>query len=310
MAGIAGIELMPAPSGPRDRRIAPKAETMNDLTPLPPGTCNAHCHVFGPRERFPYVEQGSFVPERDAPKEMLHALHARLGITRCVVVQSTCHGFDNRATEDALQSRPRTFRGIALLPTDVKDAELRRLDASGFRGVRFNYMRHLGQYTPVDAVLALASRLAPLGWHLQIHGEPSLLTDLGPALRCSPVPVVIDHIGRIDASLGPDQPHFRALRGLMEDKRFWVKVSGCERITRQPWPYDDATPFARALVESFGDRVVWGLDWPHPNFTGPVPTDDQLVALLPRIAPDPVALRRLLVDNPVRLYGFDADALA
>jgi len=277
---------------------------------LPLGACNAHCHVFGPRERFPYVTSGSFVPEHDAPKEALHALHARLGISRCVVVQSTCHGFDNRAAEDAVQSRPESFRGIALLPTDVPDAELRRLDAAGFRGVRFNYMRHLGQTTPVDAVLGLAARLAPLRWHLQIHGEPSLLVELGPMLRRSPVPVVIDHIGRVDASLGMAQPHFRALLGLMEDERFWVKVSGCERITRQPWPYEDALPFARMLVERFPERVVWGLDWPHPNFTGPVPDDAQLVALLPRIAPDAAALQRLLVDNPARLYGFDAIAAA
>lgn len=271
---------------------------------LPAGACNAHCHVFGPRDRFPYVTSGSFVPEHDAPKEALHALHARLGISRCVVVQSTCHGFDNRATEDAVQSRPDHFRAIALLPTDVPETELKRLDAAGFRGVRFNYMHHLGQHTPIDDVLALAARLAPFGWHLQLHGEPSLLVELGPALRRAPVPVVIDHIGRIDASLGLDQPHFRALLGLMEDPRFWVKVSGCERITRQPWPHEDALPFARTLVERFPDRVVWGLDWPHPNFTGPVPDDAQLAALLPRIAPDDAALQRLLVDNPARLYGF------
>jgi 2-pyrone-4,6-dicarboxylate lactonase len=283
---------------------------MASIPTLPPGACNAHCHVFGPRERFPYVTSGSFVPEHDAPKEALHALHARLGIARCVVVQSTCHGFDNRATENAVQSRPASFRGVALLPTDVPDAELRRLDAAGFRGVRFNYMRHLGQSTPVDAVLGLAARLAPLGWHLQIHGEPALLVELGPALRRSPVPVVIDHIGRVDASLGLDQPHFRALLALMDDERFRVKVSGCERITRQAWPYEDALPFARTLVERFPERVVWGLDWPHPNFTGPIPDDADLVALLPRIAPGAAALQRLLVDNPARLYGFGPVAAA
>ena len=172
------------------------------------------------------------------------------------------------------------------------------------------FRSHLGQSTLIDAVLGLGARLAPLGWHLQIHGEPSLLVELGPMLRRSPVPVVIDHIGRVDASLGMAQPHFRALLGLMEDERFWVKVSGCERITRQPWPYEDALPFARMLVERFPERVVWGLDWPHPNFTGPVPDDAQLVALLPRIAPDAAALQRLLVDNPARLYGFDAIAAA
>jgi 2-pyrone-4,6-dicarboxylate lactonase len=273
---------------------------------LPPGACNAHCHVFGPRDRFPYVTSGSFVPAQDAPKEALHTLHRRLGIERCVVVQSTCHGFDNRATEDAVTARAASYRGIALVPTDVPQPELERLHGAGFRGVRFNYMKHLGQGTPIDEVLALTARIEPLGWHLQIHGDPSLLAELGPALRRSPVPVVIDHIGRVDASLGIDQPHFRSLLGLMEDGRFHVKVSGCERLSRQGWPYADAVPFARRLVESFGDRVVWGLDWPHPNIAGPLPDDVQLVELLAQIAPDEAARRRVLVDNPVRLYGFEA----
>jgi 2-pyrone-4,6-dicarboxylate lactonase len=272
---------------------------------LPPGACNAHSHVFGPRARFPYAEGAGFVPAADAPKEALQALHGRLGIARCVVVQSSCHGVDNRAVEDALAAQPDDWRGIALLPPDVADAELQRLDRGGFRGVRFNYMAHLGRGTPIEAVLGLAGRLVPLGWHLQIHGDPALLVELGPALRRSPVPVVIDHIGRIDASLGLDQPHFRALLGLMDDVRFHVKVSGCERISRQGWPYRDAVPYARRLVERFGDRVVWGLDWPHPNFAGPPPDDARLVELLAEIAPDETARRRLLVDNPARLYGFD-----
>jgi 2-pyrone-4,6-dicarboxylate lactonase len=276
--------------------------------PLPPGACNAHCHVFGPRARFPYAEDGSFVPPNDAPKEALYALNDRLGLPRCVVVQSSCHGLDNRATEDALASRPGDYRGIALLPTDVADAELQRLDAAGFRGVRFNYMGHLGRATPIEDVLALAERLLPLRWHLQIHGDPSLLTELGPALRRSPVPVVIDHIGRIDAAQGIDQPAFRALLDLMEDERFWVKVSGCDRISRQGPPYADALPFARRLVDDFGERVVWGNDWPHPNHAGPMPDDDFLVALIGRIAPDDNARQRLLVDNPQRLYRFGEGA--
>lgn len=275
---------------------------------LPPGSCNAHSHVFGPRERFPYVKSGSFVPEHDAPKDALQALHTRLGIQRCVVVQSTCHGFDNGAAEDAVTARRADHRGIVLVPTDVADVELQRLDRSGFCGVRFNYMAHLGQGTPIAQVLALAARLAPLGWHLQIHGDPALLVELGPALRRSPVPVVIDHIGRVDAALGIEQPHFRALLGLMADERFHVKLSGCERISRQGWPYADALPFARRLVDDFGDRVVWGLDWPHPNLAGPLPDDGQLVELLAQIAPDTAARQRLLVDNPARLYGFETQA--
>lgn len=277
-------------------------------TRLPPGACNAHCHVFGPRDRFPYAPDGSFVPSEDAPKEALQALNDRLGLTRCVVVQSTCHGVDNRATEDAVAARPDDYRGIALLPVDVPDAELARLDAAGFRGVRFNFMGHLGRSAPIEQVLALAARLVPFGWHLQVHGDPALLADLGPALLRSPVPVVIDHLGRVDAALGLDQPHFRALQGLMRDRRFHVKVSGIDRITRTGPPYADAVPFARALVDEFGDRVVWGNDWPHPNHAGPVPDEDELVARLGAIAPDAAAMHRLLVTNPQRLYRFGASA--
>lgn len=271
---------------------------------LPPGACNAHCHVFGPRTRFPYAAGASFVPADDAPKEALFALNDGLGLARCVVVQSSCHGFDNRATEDALAARPASYRGIALLPTDVADAELRRLDAAGFRGVRFNFMKHLGRQTPIEDILALAARIAPLGWHLQIHGDPALLTELGPALRRSPTPVVIDHIGRIDAGLGLDQPDFRALLGLMEDPRFWVKLSGIDRITREGPPYADALPFARALVAGFGDRVLWGNDWPHPNHAGPLPDERQLVELIAAMAPTEAAREALLVGNPQRLYRF------
>lgn len=271
---------------------------------LPSGACNAHCHVFGPRDVFPYAPDAAFVPRHDAPKEALYALNDAMGLSRCVVVQSTCHGFDNRVCEDAVAGRPRDYRAIALLRPDVADAELQRLDAAGFRGVRFNYMGHLGRGTPVDDVLALAARLAPLGWHLQIHGAPSLLTEVAPALRASPVPVVVDHIGRIDASLGPDHGDFRALLALMGDERFWVKVSGVDRITREGPPYADALPFARRLVDEFGDRVLWGNDWPHPNHAGPVPDERQLVDLIGEIAPGEAQRRGLLVDNPARLYRF------
>jgi 2-pyrone-4,6-dicarboxylate lactonase len=272
---------------------------------LPVGACNAHCHVFGPGERFPYAADGTYRPTADAPKEALYALNDRLGLQRCVVVQAGCHGFDNRATEDAVSSRPDDYRGIALLRPSVADAELRRMDAAGFRGVRFNYSRHLGPGTPINEVLALAARLVPLGWHLQIHGDPDLVLGIGPSLLRSPVPVVIDHIGRVDASLGLQQPHFRSLLDLMGHEHIWVKVSGMDRITRIGPPYLDAQPFARQLVAEFGDRVVWGNDWPHPNHSG-TPDDRQLVDLIAAMAPTAAECERLMVSNPARLYRFGA----
>jgi 2-pyrone-4,6-dicarboxylate lactonase len=274
---------------------------------LPPDACNAHCHVFGPSDRFPYAADGTYRPAADAPKEALYALNDRLGFQRCVVVQAGCHGFDNRAAEDAVASRPGQYRGIALLRPSVPDAELQRLDAAGFRGVRFNYSRHLGAGTLISDVMALAARLVPLGWHLQIHGDPDLVSELGPSLQRAPVPVVIDHIGRIDASLGLEHPYFRSLLALMRHQHVWVKVSGMDRITKLGPPYLDAQPFAQKLVAEFGDRVVWGNDWPHPNHKG-VPDDRQLVDLIAVIAPTVADRERLLVSNPARLYRFGAQA--
>jgi 2-pyrone-4,6-dicarboxylate lactonase len=270
---------------------------------LPPGACDAHVHVFGPGARFPY-EAGRATTPADAPKETLFALHGFLGIERCVIVHTAAHGYDNRATADALAAKGGAYRGIASVPTTIPDAELKALDAAGFCGARFHYMRHLKQASPIEDVIAFGERLADIGWHLQIHMEADLIAELAPALHRSPVPVVIDHMGRIDASLGLDQPNFQALLRLLDDRNVWVKVSGADRITREGPPYADAVPFARKLVEAAGDRTMWGLDWPHPNHQGPIPDDGELVDLLSEIAPSEAQRTALLVDNPQRLYRF------
>jgi len=269
---------------------------------LPKGACDAHVHIFGPRARFPFAPGRSYTPS-DATKEMLFALHERLGVEHCVIVQPNCHGFDNSVTEDAIAATGGAYRGIALVPVTVSDAELKRLAGAGLCGARFHYMTHLSKGAPIDDAIALGKRLADVGWHLQIHMEGSLIGDLAPAIKRSPVPVVIDHIGRIDAALGLEQPAFTHLLRLMDDRHVWVKVSGCDRITKQGPPYADAIPFARKLVAEFGDRVVWGTDWPHPNHTHK-PDDGMLVDILAKIAPSEAARQALLVDNPMRLYKF------
>ena len=270
---------------------------------IPPYACDAHVHVFGPRPRFPY-ERGRATTPSDAPKETLFALHDFLGFERCVIVHTAAHGFDNAATADALAAKGGSYRGVALVPTTISDAELKWLDVAGFRGARFHYMRHLKQAASIDDVVAFGERLAPFGWHLQIHMEAKFIAELGPALHRAPVPVVIDHMGRVDASLGLDHPEFQALLRLLDDKNVWVKVSGADRITRRGPPYADAVPFARRLLEVAGDRAVWGLDWPHPNHQGPIPDDGQLTDLIAEIAPTESARQMLLVDNPQRLYRF------
>ncbi len=269
---------------------------------LPPGACDAHVHVMGPASRFPFADVN--LTKQDAPKEKLFALHDFLGIEHCVIVHTTSHGHDNSATEDALAAKGGTYKGVALVPTTVSDDELKQLDAAGFCGARFHYMQHLAKGPSIDEVVGFGKRLATIGWHLQIHMAGDRIGELTPALKRSPVPVVIDHMGRVDAGLGLEQPAFDALLRLMEDPNIWVKVSGADRATRAGPPYADATPFARKLVAEFGDRCVWGTDWPHPNHAPPVPDDGLLVDLLAQIAPSEAQLQALLVDNPQRFYKF------
>jgi 2-pyrone-4,6-dicarboxylate lactonase len=268
---------------------------------LPPGACDAHFHVFGPQAKFPFAEKRAYTPA-DAPKEVLIDRHLFLGIERGVAVQSAAHGFDNSAAADLLAEKKGHYVGVALVPTDVDMSELKKLDTQGFRGVRFNYVKHLGGGPPLAEVMKLSSKLASLGWHLQLHLEAAMIPQMSTELKLSPVPVIIDHMARIDASRGLDQPGFTHLLKLLEDKRFWVKVSGLERASRQGAPYSDAVPFARKLVAEAGERAVWGSDWPHPNLEA-IPDDGKLVDLIGEFT-DEAQRQALLVDNPQKLYKF------
>jgi 2-pyrone-4,6-dicarboxylate lactonase len=270
---------------------------------LPPLSCDAHFHILGPKARFPFDQKSPYTPF-DAPKEALIDRHMFLGIERGVVVQSAAHGYDHSAAADLLAEHPGGYVGVALAPVNADITELKKLHGYGFRGVRFNFVQHLGSAPALSDVMKLATKLAVLGWHLQLYVEPSMIPKMTPELKLSPVPVVIDHMGKVDASRGLDQPGFTHLLKLMEDKRFWVKVSALERASRQGLPYADAVPFARKLVAEFGDRVVWGSDWPHPNVEG-IPDDGILVDLIAEFANE-AQRQALLVDNPQRLYRFRA----
>ncbi|HET7297710.1 MAG TPA: amidohydrolase family protein [Burkholderiales bacterium] len=270
---------------------------------LPGLSCDAHFHVLGPKDKFPFDAKAPYTPF-DAPKDVLIDRHMFLGIERGVVVQSAAHGFDHSAAADFLAEYQGSYVGVALARVNTDMAELKKLHGQGFRGVRFNFVQHLGGGPALSDVMKLATKLAVLGWHLQLYVDPSMILKMTPELKLSPVPVVIDHMGHIDASHGLDQPGFTHLLKLMEDKRFWVKVSGLERASRQGSPYADAVPFARKLVTEFGDRVVWGSDWPHPNLSS-VPDDGVLVDLIAEFANE-AQRQALLVDNPQRLYKFRA----
>lgn len=270
---------------------------------LPGLACDAHVHVFGPSGRFPFAPSRNYTPA-DASKESLFALHRHLGISRCVIVQAGVHGMDNTVVEDAILAGSGRYLGIALTPTDIADAELMRLSQAGFRGVRFNFMKHLGRSASTDEILALGRRLEPLGMHLQVHFESSLVHELCPIFARSAVPVVIDHMGRVDATLGANHADFAALEHWMAHPNFLVKVSGIDRIDATP-PYTHGMALARRLVERFPERCLWGSDWPHPNHTH-IPDDGVLVDALAQIAPSPDHLQALLVDNPQHLYRFEA----
>ena len=268
---------------------------------LPPGAADCHFHVFGPKAKFPFDEKAPYTPA-DAPKDVLIDRHMFLGIERGVVVQSAAHGLDNSAAADLLADKKGSYVGVALAPVNSDMSDLKKLHEQGFRGVRFNYVQHLGGGPALADVMKLSSKLASLDWHLQLHLEISQILQMSTELKFSPVPVVIDHMGRVDASRGLDQPGFTHLLKLMEDKRFWVKVSGLERVSRQGAPYADAVPFARKLVGESGERVVWGTDWPHPNLDA-IPDDGMLVDLVGEFA-DEKQRQALLVDNPLKLYKF------
>ncbi len=271
---------------------------------LPAGACDAHCHVFGPASVFPYAPSRRYTPD-DAPKAALAALHDRLGVSRAVIVQASCHGTDNRAMLDCIAAAPDRYRGVAIVDDTFTDRQFQALHEGGVRGCRFNFVRHLGGAPDMAAFNRVIDRIRPLGWHVVLHLDAQDVAPLKDMIAALPVPFVIDHMGRVDAKLGPDQPAVGILLELARLERCWIKVCGSERIAAPP--FDDAVPIAARLVAALPDRTLWGTDFPHPNLKHPVDEAD-LVDLVPRFAPTVEAQACVLVDNPAALYGFAGDA--
>jgi 2-pyrone-4,6-dicarboxylate lactonase len=290
------LDWCPQPSKPR-------------FTP-PPGAVDAHCHVFGPAAAFPFAPERKYTP-CDASKAQLFALRDHLGFARNVIVQATCHGADNRAMADACRTSGGRARGVATVRRDVGDDELRALHDAGVRGVRFNFLRRLVDFTPRDELMEIAGRVARLGWHVVVYFEAADLPALWDFFTALPTAVVVDHMGRPDVTKPVDGPEFGLFLKLLEaHPGIWTKVSCPERLSvsgppatgGEPAPYRDAVPFARRVVETFPDRVLWGTDWPHPNLKDHMPDDGLLVDVIPRVAVTAALQRKLLVDNPMRLY--------
>ncbi len=278
--------------------------------PLPLGAVDAHCHVFGPGAAFPYAPERKYTP-CDASREQLFALRDHLGFARNVIVQATCHGADNRALVDALRASGGRARGVATVRADASDEQLQELHDAGVRGVRFNFVKRLVDFTPRAELLEIANRIARLGWHVVVYFEAADLPELWDFFDALPTPVVVDHMGRPDVALPVDGPEFDLFVQYMhEHPQVWSKVSCPERLSHagppalrgERRPYRDVVPFARRLVETFPDRVLWGTDWPHPNLKDHMPDDGLLVDYIAQIAVTPGLRRKLLVDNPMRLY--------
>ncbi|KTC55987.1 2-pyrone-4,6-dicarboxylate hydrolase [Pseudomonas fluorescens ABAC62] len=282
--------------------LAPDANPVKPKQPLPAGAWDAHCHVFGPAADFPYAEDRSYTPP-DAPFETLRALHDHLGLTRGVIVQASCHGSDNRAMLDAIARSDGRYRGVAIVDGSETDAQLDEMDAGGVRGVRFNFVAHLGGAPDLDVFDSTVDRLADLGWHVVLHLDAQDILTYADRLARIPVPFIIDHMGRVKAQDGTEQQSFLALQQLMENPLAWVKVCGAERVSSGRRPFDDAVPFAQRLIEIAPDRVLWGTDWPHPNISQDMPNDGELVDLMFDFCTDPLLRQKLMIDNPMKLYG-------
>jgi predicted TIM-barrel fold metal-dependent hydrolase len=272
---------------------------------LPPLACDAHCHVFGPADRFPYAPDRSYTPP-DAPYEHLVALHDFLGIARGVIVQASCHGTDNTAMLDAIARGGGRYRGVAIVDDGIDDKGLEALDRGGVRGVRFNFVQHLGGRPDMGVFWRVLDKVAGMGWHVVLHLDANDIVELNDdVLARIRVPFVIDHMGRVQAATGLEQEPFRLLLALMRDNPLaWVKVCGAERVSVGKRPFDDAIPFAAALIQAAPDRVLWGTDFPHPNISKDMPNDGGLIDLMFRFCPDETSRKRLLVENPARLYDF------
>jgi 2-pyrone-4,6-dicarboxylate lactonase len=268
----------------------------------PAGSVDAHCHVFGPAAKFPYAPERKYTPV-DAPKEKLFALRDFLGFDKNVIVQASCHGRDNSALVDALVHSQGKAKGIAVIGEEITDDELKTMDRAGVKGVRFNFVKRLVDFTPRDVLQRIAARIAPMGWHIVVYFEMPDLPELESFFTALPTIVVVDHMGRPDVKKGVTHPEFQNYLRLLEShSNIWSKVSGPERLTVAGAPYDDVVPFGRTLVEHIPDRVLWGTDWPHPNMTVEAPDDGVLVDVIPKIATTPTLQKKLLVDNPMRLY--------
>jgi len=283
--------------------MAPDNETRTPRFKALANSCDAHCHVFGPHQTFPYSDKASYWPP-DSDKHALKRIHDKLGIDRAVLVQASCHGIDNRGMMDAIKSSNGAYRGVCIANDTFSENDFQDMHDGGVRGVRFNFVKHLGGAPDLDMMKTVLNRVKPLGWHLVIHVNAEDIIAYEAFFNQFDMEIVVDHMARVPTSEGVGQKAYQILLDFMQRDNWWVKVCGSERIAIAP-PFYDAVPYAQGLVEIAPDRILWGTDYPHPNIKKYMPNDADLLDLIPLIARDEATQKKILVDNPARLYGFD-----
>jgi predicted TIM-barrel fold metal-dependent hydrolase len=296
------VEDMPerAPTLP-----GPDPYTSKPRFTMPPASCDCHAHVFGPQNRFPYLPKAAYIPQDASPEDYARMLRA-IGCERAVLVQPSVYGTDNRAMLDAMRSGVFAFRGVAVVDASIGDHELEDMHAAGVRGVRINLASGTPGLTLADAP-KLASRIKALGWHLQLYMDLRTIPDVEEKLGTLDIDLVIDHFGRVRADDGIDSPAFQTLLRLVKRDNIWAKLIGPYFVSDRAPDHRDVIPFAQAVVSAAPERVVWGTDWPHPAIAHlgvPMPNDGDLADMLLEWVPGEAQRRKVLVDNPARLYGF------
>lgn len=277
----------------------------------PPKSCDTHFHIFGPPDAFPFAPTRQYTPPA-APLDHYFNMAEVIGVERGVVVQPSVHGIDNSVTLDAIEKSGGRFRGVARVDDKTSRGELQRLHEGGIRGVRFNLLARPRGNVSLDVLDRVVERIGEFGWSVDLHIDPKNLLEQEKRIRSLPTTVVFDHIARVNPAEGLHQAAFELLLDLLRDRRFWVKVSGADKICNTAvhsyagLPYVEVVPFARAAIEAAPDRVIWGTDWPHSNLfvPGRTPNDGDLMDLVAQFAPDEKVRRKILVDNPAALYGF------